>query len=108
MNTKKKQTVISFSGGKDSTAMLLLMIEKKIPVDHILFFDTGWDFPEMHEHIHRIEKYIGKSVTKLSSEKSFEFHMLEKEVHPIKEKNKARANESGIIIGKGWPNRVYR
>ena len=84
------------------------MIEKKIPVDHILFFDTGWDFPEMHEHIHRIEKYIGKSVTKLSSEKSFEFHMLEKEVRPIKEKNKARANESGIIIGKGWPNRVYR
>lgn len=32
--------IVSFSGGKDSTAMLLLMFERGIPVDRIIFADT--------------------------------------------------------------------
>ena len=48
--------VVSFSGGKDSTAMLLKMIEEKIPIDCILFCDTGLEFPQMYEHIDKIEK----------------------------------------------------
>jgi 3'-phosphoadenosine 5'-phosphosulfate sulfotransferase (PAPS reductase)/FAD synthetase len=41
----------SFSGGKDSTAMLLMLIEKGCPLDRIIFFDTGWEFPQMYDHI---------------------------------------------------------
>jgi len=63
--------IISLSGGKDSTAMLLMMIEKKIKVDHIVFFDTGWEFPEMLEHIHRLEKYINREIIKLKPRKDF-------------------------------------
>ena len=33
--------VVSLSGGKDSTAMLLMMLEKGMPVDIIIFCDTG-------------------------------------------------------------------
>jgi len=57
--------IISLSGGKDSTAMLLIMLKKKIPVDHIVFFDTGWEFPAMTEHIDKLEKYIDKEIVKL-------------------------------------------
>jgi len=57
--------IISLSGGKDSTAMLLMMLKKKIPVDHIVFFDTGWDFPEMLEHIDKLEKYINREIIRL-------------------------------------------
>ena len=64
--------IISLSGGKDSTAMLLMMIEKKIKVDHIVFFDTGWDFPEMYEHINKLEKYIGREIVRLKSKRNFE------------------------------------
>lgn len=32
--------VISFSGGKDSTAMLLMMIEREVPFDKIILVDT--------------------------------------------------------------------
>ena len=63
---------ISLSGGKDSTAMLLMMLEKKIPVDHIVFFDTGWEFPGMSEHLDKLEKYIGREIISLKPNKSFE------------------------------------
>ena len=57
--------IVSLSGGKDSTAMLLMMLEKKISVDHIVFFDTGWEFPGMIKHIDKLEKYIGREIVKL-------------------------------------------
>lgn len=31
---------VSLSGGKDSTCMLLLMIEREMPIDMVLFADT--------------------------------------------------------------------
>lgn len=33
--------IVKFSGGKDSTAMLLMMLERGLPVDEIIFCDTG-------------------------------------------------------------------
>lgn len=63
--------VISLSGGKDSTAMLLMMMEKKIKVDHIVFFDTGWEFPGMIEHIDKLEKYINREIIRLKPNISF-------------------------------------
>ena len=43
--------IVSFSGGKDSTAMLLMMIDKGITVDRIICVDTTKEFPQMYEHI---------------------------------------------------------
>lgn len=64
--------IISLSGGKDSTAMLLILLEKEIKVDHIVFFDTGWDFPEMIKHIDKLEKYIGREIIRLKYKMSFD------------------------------------
>ena len=59
--------VISFSGGKDSTAMLLMMIEKGYPIDYIIFVDTTKEFPEIYQHIQKVEEYIYPyKITKLS------------------------------------------
>lgn len=63
--------IVSLSGGKDSTAMLLMMLEKKIKIDEIVFFDTTWDFPEMIEHINKLEKYIDREIIKLESKRGF-------------------------------------
>jgi len=63
--------IISLSDGKDSTAMLLMMLEKKIKVEHIVFFDTGWDFPEMIKHIDKLERYIGREIIRLKYKTSF-------------------------------------
>ena len=54
---KKKLHIVSLSGGKDSTAMLLRMLEEGWPVDLILFCDTGLEFDGMYHHIEKLEKY---------------------------------------------------
>jgi len=64
--------IVSLSGGKDSTAMLLILLEKKIKVDHIVFFNTGWEFLEMLIHINELEKYIGRKIIRLKYKNSLE------------------------------------
>ena len=55
--------IISFSGGKDSTAMLLRMIELNMPIDKIIFADTTLEFPEMYDWIKKIESLIPYKIT---------------------------------------------
>ena len=59
--------IVSFSGGKDSTLMLLMMLEKGMPIDDIIFADTGMEFQELYDYIERIEGVIGRRVTRLYS-----------------------------------------
>lgn len=47
--------VISFSGGKDSTAMLLKMIEHGENIHSVVWFDTERDFPEILAHIEKLK-----------------------------------------------------
>ena len=69
--------IVSFSGGKDSTAMLLMMIEHKIQIDYIVFCDTGVEFPGMYKHIKKVEKYIGRKITIVKSKNSYEYFLGE-------------------------------
>ena len=64
--------IVCFSGGKDSTAMLIRMLELKMPIDKIVFADTGFEFPELYEYIKKIENYIGRKIEVVCPEKSFE------------------------------------
>lgn len=68
-------------GGKDSTAMLLRMLEEDMQIDEILFCDTGKDFPDMIAHIKQVKKYIAekynKKIITLKAEKSFDYYMFE-------------------------------
>ena len=50
--------IVSFSGGKDSTAMLLMMLEKGITVDRVICVDTTKEFPQMYEHIKQVQAMI--------------------------------------------------
>ena len=59
---KDEKHIVSLSGGKDSTAMLLRLLEENYPVDLILYCDTGLEFPEMYDHLRRLEEYIGLSL----------------------------------------------
>lgn len=81
--------VVSFSGGKDSTAMLLRMIDEDMPIDEIIFIDTTMEFPGMYAHIDKVEKYIDRKITKLS----FDYRYY------LGEHQKRNGN-----IGYGWPD----
>lgn len=85
--------VVSLSGGKDSTAMLLRMLEEGWPVDLILFCDTGIEFEAMYRHIDKLEQYIGRPITRLKAEQSFEYLFLE---HMPKRRNPELADRKGF------------
>lgn len=53
---------VAFSGGKDSTALALLL-EDATPI----FTDTGWEFDEIYAHIERFEQVTGREVVRLKS-----------------------------------------
>lgn len=44
------------SWGKDSTAMLLKLIEENMPLDEVVFFDTGMEFGQIYEVRDRMVK----------------------------------------------------
>jgi len=51
---------IAFSGGKDSTALALLLPDA-VPV----FADTGWEFQAIYDHIAKFEQVTGRQVIRL-------------------------------------------
>jgi 3'-phosphoadenosine 5'-phosphosulfate sulfotransferase (PAPS reductase)/FAD synthetase len=55
--------------------MLLKMIEEDMQIDKIVFLDTTVEFPQMYEHIKKVEKYIGRKITKLSPDKNNELYI---------------------------------
>ena len=72
--------LLSFSGGKDSTFLLLELIRRKYPLDEVVFFDTGWEFPVMYEHIKKCKKLCednGIEFTTLHPPKNFDYLMFE-------------------------------
>ena len=75
--------IVNLSGGKDSTAMLLMMLEKQMPIDYIVFADTGKDFPQMLDHLIKLGAYIKENypsapkITTLRADKSFDYLMFD-------------------------------
>lgn len=97
---------VSLSGGKDSTAMLLLMIERGMPIDAVLNADTGMEFPEMYEHLARMDEHLhrerGLHITTLRAAHSFEWMMFdEPKQKPSCLENRARLGVPPY--GNGWP-----
>ena len=69
MKPKKPELhVVSLSGGKDSTAMLLRMIEEGMRIDLIMFCDTGLEFPALYRHLDKLEKEIGMPIVRISAQ----------------------------------------
>lgn len=97
---------VSLSGGKDSTAMLLLMIERDMPIDVVISADTGMEFPEMYEHLAKVDEYLyrerGLHITTLRHPMGFEWMMFDEP----KQKKSCLENRAKLGIppyGNGWP-----
>jgi 3'-phosphoadenosine 5'-phosphosulfate sulfotransferase (PAPS reductase)/FAD synthetase len=49
--------IYSFSGGKDSTAMVINAVRQHQPVDAVVFCDTGGEFDEIYAHVEVFNKW---------------------------------------------------
>lgn len=90
--------VLSFSGGKNSTALLLLLLEKQLPLDELICCDTGMEFEAMERHIAKCKEMVeslGIKFTTLKSEHPWEYWMFEREVN--------RKESDGKGLGYSWP-----
>jgi len=74
----KRKFIVSFSGGKDSTAMLFMLLENNMPVDEVVFVDTGAEYPELYCHVEKVKSCLPKEVkfTMLKPEHDFFSYLL--------------------------------
>lgn len=86
--------IVSFSGGKDSTALLFGMLDRGMPVDRVLFIDGGVEFPQMYDHIEIVRQKIAP--IPLDTE-SFDFEYF------LGHFRKTRGKMFGKL-GLGWPD----
>lgn len=88
------KNIVQFSGGKDSTALLIGLLERDIPIDEAVFFDTTWEFDSVYRNIEYWQTRLvnmGIPFTVLTSANSFDYLAFEKEV-----------NKRDGTIGKGY------
>lgn len=76
--------IASVSFGKDSLAMLLMLIEKGYRLDEVVFYDTGMEFQtiyDIRDKVRLLLEKLGIKYTELRPKQPFLYKMLEKEVH---------------------------
>lgn len=86
--------IASVSFGKDSLAMLLMLIEKNMPLDEVVFYDTGMEFNAIYNIRDKIKILLQEKnikFTELKPDYDFEYKMFDK---PVKKRNGT--------IGKGY------
>lgn len=89
---------LSLSGGKDSTALLLYILDRGLPLDIVRFFDEEeWSFPGIREHVDKLEKYTGIPIERVTGKHSLEWYFY-------------NGNSKVSPTGKGysWPTYCYR
>lgn len=72
---KRVRHVLGLSGGKDSTALAILM-HKEVPEMEYFFCDTHEELPETYEYLERIENRLGIKIARLSDKRGFQ-HWLD-------------------------------
>ena len=88
--------VASCSGGKDSVAMVLRLINEKRPLTHVVFYDAGMEFCAIYsviEVVRRICEEHGVSFVYLKADSDFLMEML---VRPI------ASRKGGEHYGYDW------
>lgn len=88
--------IASLSGGKDSLAMVLKLLELNYPLDEVIYFDIGVEFNAIRNNIEKIRPLLDEKGIKfaiLYPKETFTYQMCEK---PVTKRNGKQQN------GYGW------
>ena len=87
--------IASCSGGKDSVALVLMLIELGYPLDEVVFFDNGMEFRAIYDTMERMSEILsmhGIKYTVLHPDYDFEYKMFDKPVN----------GRNGFHYGYSW------
>lgn len=73
--------IASVSWGKDSLAMLIYILENHLPLDEVVFYDTGMEFQAIYNNRDKMLYYLkqkGIKYTELKPKRPFLYDMLER------------------------------
>ena len=90
------RSVASVSFGKDSLAMLLLLLERNTRLDEVIFYNSEMEFQAIYDIRDRIKPVLeqrGIRFTEVKPGVPFLHHMLEKPVN---------SQKNGFHLGYGW------
>ena len=94
--------IASVSGGKDSLAMILKILELNYPLTDVVFYDTGMEFNSIYNNINKLKSILSEKnvvLTTLKPKTDFLYDML---IKPHYTKN----NE--LKFGYEWCGRMCR
>jgi 3'-phosphoadenosine 5'-phosphosulfate sulfotransferase (PAPS reductase)/FAD synthetase len=98
-----KKIIVSLSGGKDSLAVALGLLERGTTIHSAAFFDTGWEFPEVLSMIELFKIKTDIRVVHLHPWADFNYWLAER---PVRKNN--RSDGEIHRIGHGWPSHNRR
>ena len=71
---KPVRHVLALSGGKDSSALAVYMLDK-VPNAEYVFCDTGEELDETYEYINKLQDFLCKKIVWLKTEKDFNYYV---------------------------------
>jgi len=104
----KKQTpvIVSFSGGKDSTALLHHLLDTNQPIAGVMRFVGGWDYEELDFHCQQVEQKTALDIIEVYPLLDFNTYFNKIAVvantdHPKEAIKKGDQRH----LGYGWPSK---
>lgn len=84
----KKINVVSYGAGVNSTALIIFMYNNKIPIDLIIFADTGAEMPRTYKYLKVFDKWLKARGLKITIVKShlgdIREHHYNKKIFPFR------------------------
>ena len=80
--------------------MLLLMIEQDMPIDVVLTADTGMEFPEMYEHLQKLDDLLCR-------ERGMTVVLITHHMSECVQADRLIALSDGRMIADGTPREVF-
>ena len=87
--------IASCSWGKDSTAMILKLIERREPLDEVIFYDTGMEFNAIYNVRDMILPILEKNSVKYTELKPDNLFLYDMLIRP-KVKRKTKQEKMGV------------
>lgn len=97
-----KYHMLSLSGGKDSTALAIYIMEN-MPELHekieYIFYDTELDLPETYTYLNKVKVFVGKDIIRVKPKKILSTFFIQQAFCPLRIEILYNLVQSQALVG---------